>query len=121
MLESSLVVNAARALDAVFDTAMKTIHAPLWKRDADDGNIQRASLRHRIERGNDHLMGKIAGDTEYYQRVRLYVAHDFIMRADIAAPICQMRKKIDWFSLRAGTEGEGCAGSSNRCPAPSLG
>src|SRR6185369_5969219 len=44
--------------------------------DADDGDREHAAPGHGVERGEDLLVGEVAGDAEEHQRVGAYDAHD---------------------------------------------
>src|SRR5580693_3781376 len=64
MVESTPVIDPARSLYAVRDPFVQTLHTPLREGDADDRDSQGASLRHSVERREDHLVSKIAGYTK---------------------------------------------------------
>ena len=70
MAEGTLVVDAARSPDAVRHARAQPGQTPFRRGDADDGNVERPSLRHRIERREDHLVREIARDAEEHQRTR---------------------------------------------------
>ena len=42
-------------------TRLCRLEAPLRKCDADDGDVEGSAFHHRIESGEDHLVGEIAG------------------------------------------------------------
>ncbi len=69
MLKRALVIDSARSLDAVRHPLVQTLQTPLREGDADDRNFERAALRHRIERREDHLVGQIARHAEDHQRI----------------------------------------------------
>ena len=70
MMESALVIYAARLFYAVRDAFTQRRQSPFREGHADDRDLQVASFRHRIECREDHLVGKIACHTEEHQRVR---------------------------------------------------
>ena len=59
-----LIVDSTRTPDAVRHTLVQSNQTPFWKCDADDRNLKRAALDHRIERGKYLLMGKITRYTK---------------------------------------------------------
>jgi len=73
--ESTLVIDPTRSLYAVRHAFPQTIQAPLWEGNADYRNLEGVSFRHRVERREDHLVGKIARHTEEHQRVRTGRGH----------------------------------------------
>ncbi len=73
--ERAFVIDAARPLDAVRHALVQALQTPLRESDADHRNFESASLRHRIECREDHLVGQIARHTENHQRIRLRFSH----------------------------------------------
>jgi len=71
MVEGTLVIDLVRSLDAVRHAFAQTLKTPLCEGDGDYRDLEDASLRHRIECGEDHLVGELACYTEKHQRVRV--------------------------------------------------
>ena len=69
MLKRAFVIDPTCSLDAVRHTLVQTLPTPLWEGDADNWNLECASLHHCIECREDHLVGKIARHTEDHQRI----------------------------------------------------
>jgi hypothetical protein len=69
MTEGTLVIDPARSLDAIGHALMQTIQSPLRKGDTDYRHLEVASFSHGIECREDHLVGKIARDSEKHERV----------------------------------------------------
>lgn len=64
IVERALVVDPTGSLDAVRHAFAQTRQTPLRESDADYGDLEIATLRHRIECGEDHLVGEIARHSE---------------------------------------------------------
>jgi hypothetical protein len=67
MMESALVIDSSRSLDAVRHAFVKTFQAPFREGDPDHRDLKVPSLCHCIECREDHLVGKITGYTEEHQ------------------------------------------------------
>ena len=74
-MESALVIEPARSLDAVGHASVQTIETPLGEGDADYRDLEDITLHHGIECREDHLVGEIAGYTEEHQRVGTGARH----------------------------------------------
>ena len=79
MVEGTLVIDPARALDAVRHAFVQTRQTPLREGDADYRDLEGAAFHHRIERREDHLVGEIARHTEEHQRVRTGGGHQSLL------------------------------------------
>ena len=75
VVEGALVIDLARSLYAVRHAFAQTRQTPLREGDTDYRDLQGAPFRHRIESGEDHLVGEIARHTEEHQRVRTRRGH----------------------------------------------
>jgi hypothetical protein len=64
-----LVINPAGSLDAVGHAFVESIQTPFWEGYSDDRDLESAAFFQRIEGGEDHLMGEIAGHAEEDQGV----------------------------------------------------
>ena len=60
---------------AVLRPGLELVEVPSGLGDADDRNVQRAALNHRLQRREDLLVGKIAGGAEEDQRVGMRLTH----------------------------------------------
>src|SRR6185437_13911903 len=67
--ERAAVVHLDRGADRLLGFLAQVGIGPLRGSDAHDGDIERAALRHGVERGKDLLVGQVAGDTEHHQRI----------------------------------------------------
>ena len=65
MFKCRLVIDPARSLYTASDAFVQALANPFREGNADHRDFQRASFRHRIKSGEDHLVGEIARDTEY--------------------------------------------------------
>ena len=63
------VIDPSRFPDRGFGALAQLSNAQLRGSDANNRNVEDTALRHRIERGEDLLVGKIARDAEQHQRV----------------------------------------------------
>src|ERR1044071_2249060 len=69
MMEGALVVDPAQLLHAVLHAFAQLRQTPFRGGDADYRDVEDASLCHRVERREDHLMGEIPRHAEEHQRV----------------------------------------------------
>jgi hypothetical protein len=69
-VESALVIEPARSLDAVGHASVQTIETPLREGHADYGDLEDITFHHGIERREDHLVSEIARNAEEHQSVR---------------------------------------------------
>ena len=68
--EGRLVDAAAVLLDALAGARPELLERPARSRDADDRHVELPAPHHRLERGEDLLVGEVAGGAEEDQRVR---------------------------------------------------
>ena len=69
-VQTTLVINPARSLDAVGHTSVQTLEAPLGEGDTDYRDLEDIAFHHGIECREDHLVGEIACHAVEHQRVR---------------------------------------------------
>ena len=68
-------VEAAVLLDALLRPRAQLVERPAGLGHADDRHVETATLGHRLQRGEDLLVGQIARRPEKHERVGMCVAH----------------------------------------------
>ena len=74
-MESALVIEPARSLDAVGHASVQTLETPLREGHTDYGDLEDITFHHGIERREDHLVSEIARNAEEHQSVRTRGGH----------------------------------------------
>ena len=76
LLERSRIDPAAVLLEAVACTRLELVQVPAGLGHADDGHVEVAALEHRLQRGKDLLVSKIARCAEEHERVGMGGSHE---------------------------------------------
>ena len=78
-------IEPAVLLEAVLGSGLQLIQIPACLGHADDRHVEVAAFQHRLQRGENLLVGKVARRSEKDERVRLFALHGLVGYRDYLA------------------------------------
>src|SRR6516225_11599860 len=90
-------INSTMFLKAVLGTSAKLIEIPSGFGHADHGHVEMSPLRHRLQRGKNLLISKVAGGAKENERVRVGTSHESSPSSSLRFFLCffQMSAKFE--------------------------